>query len=136
MKAIKIMLLSIFLVSAFFVTAYSGGGSCRSDQNGPGMDVDSEVYYIPSGTNYNWRLIIEGNNEIDNSYVSSYACIIGPASPIFLQYKQQGADYYHFDAQNSGYTSNGSYTYLYTGAEVGSDNDNGSGSSGYASVTW
>jgi hypothetical protein len=135
MKSIKYLLLVLCFTTAFSVAAYAGGGSCYSFQIGPGSTNCNKTYYAPPGTNVAWNLIIEGNNEKSFSYVSSYAAIIGPSLHT-LQYKQSGLGYYHRQDYGNDYTSNGSYVYLYTGAEVGSGNDLGSGSSGSAGVSW
>ncbi|MGD8777848.1 MAG: hypothetical protein PVH88_02685 [Ignavibacteria bacterium] len=128
---------SVFLVSIFCVVSYGGGDLCRCEQNGPGEIVGNDALYIPAGTTFDWIVIIVGNNEIAESYVSSYAAIIGPVSPIpALQKTQQVLGYYNDDEYGTEYKITGGYAYLYCGAEVGENNDNGSGASGVARISW
>ncbi|MGD8777853.1 MAG: hypothetical protein PVH88_02710 [Ignavibacteria bacterium] len=137
MKALKSLILSIFLLSVLCVVSYGGGESCRCEQNGPGSVACSTQVYIPAGITFDWYLSVVGLNEVAGSYVASYALIFGPFSPIPTLYHLETSYYYITDeGERDTDTESTSLTYLYCGAEVGENNDGGSGASGLARVSW
>ncbi|MGD8777847.1 MAG: hypothetical protein PVH88_02680 [Ignavibacteria bacterium] len=136
MKALKNLILSIFLVSVFCVISYGQTCSCVAETSGAYDSKQMESDYIPPGTDVSWSLSITTFNEATYNYTSALATIIGAPTTTVLQYKNTGNYYLHTDNSNGvWYNCPVDYVLLLCSARQG-PRDSGGGAYATARVSW
>ncbi|MGD8777852.1 MAG: hypothetical protein PVH88_02705 [Ignavibacteria bacterium] len=101
MKALKNLIISIFLFSVFCLVSYGQTVSCICEARYVGETDFKEcpVYDIPLGTVVQWSLYINTFNEMTNNYTYAFTYIHNPINEV-LSYKNTGHYYEYIDSRS------------------------------------